>query len=297
MSAVSEHWPAERAVEAGQRTSRFDQTVERVAALGVTVLIAIGFTASYTTLRDLAAEVGGFPPWLAPVVPLSFDVGIVVLSLKVVLAARAGRRARLLRTLVITLSALTVLANGAASPTWSGRLLHAVPPAMFVVCFETVAAGARRAATDELAPPTREPQLPLARWLLAPRETWNLWRERVLAGPIAAPARAPHEQAAAADRPRHGLETGAEVEDVVTDGRDRCRERAPVGAVPGAPLRAGRAPDGARLDVAVAELRRRPHTTAVVLADVLRTAGHEVSVRTAQRVRADAERLLAEAPS
>ncbi|WP_432545820.1 DUF2637 domain-containing protein [Kineococcus sp. SYSU DK004] len=297
MSAVSERWSTEPAVGAGGRTSRFDQAVERVAALGVAVLIAIGFTASYTTLRDLAAVVGGFPPWLAPVVPLSFDVGIVVLSLKVVLAARAGRRARLLRTLVITLSALTVLANGAASPTWSGRLLHAVPPAMFVICFETVAAGARRTATDQFAQRAHEPELPLARWLLAPRETWHLWRARVLAGPVAAPARGPHEQAATADRPPRGVATGAEVEDEVTDDRRRCRERAPAGTVPAAPLRPGRAPHGARLDVAVAELRRRPRTTAVALADVLRAAGHEVSVRTAQRVRSDAERILTEAPS
>ncbi len=62
--------------------------------------MAIEFVASWETLRDLAASVGGFSPWLAPVVPLSFDLGIVVLSLKVVLAAREGRSATALRALV-----------------------------------------------------------------------------------------------------------------------------------------------------------------------------------------------------
>ncbi len=67
--------------------------------------MAIGFVASWETLRDLAASTGGFSPWLAPVVPLSFDLGIVVLSLKVVLAAREGRSATALRDLVVALSA------------------------------------------------------------------------------------------------------------------------------------------------------------------------------------------------
>jgi len=172
----------------GESGSRLDVAAERAAAIGVGLLIVTGFASSYTTLRDLAVNVGGFSGWLSPVVPLSFDVGIVVLSLKVVLAARAGRDARALRALVLALSTATVVANGVASSTLVGRLLHAVPPAMFVVCFETLAATARHDAhARRLAArggPEEDiallPVLTTARWLLAPRETWSIWRSRVL---------------------------------------------------------------------------------------------------------------------
>ncbi len=85
--------------------SRPDELAEGTIAAGLGFLVAIGFVASWETLRDLAASTGGFSPWLAPVVPLSFDLGIVVLSLKVVLAAREGRSATALRALVVALSA------------------------------------------------------------------------------------------------------------------------------------------------------------------------------------------------
>jgi len=165
MTAVPERWPTNHSADDSAAHSRrggdrLDVVAERAAAIGVGVLIATGFLASYTTLRDLAAGVGGFPGWLAPVVPLSFDVGIVVLSLKVVLAARAGRRARVLRVLVVALSATTVLVNGAAASGLAGALLHAVPSAMFVICFETVAAGARSTALTETSAAADGSRLP-----------------------------------------------------------------------------------------------------------------------------------------
>jgi predicted DNA-binding transcriptional regulator YafY len=43
-----------------------------------------------------------------------------------------------------------------------------------------------------------------------------------------------------------------------------------------------------RVDVAVAILRRSPGISAAALADALRDRGHEVSVRTAQRIKAEA---------
>jgi hypothetical protein len=125
---------------------KLDRAIELAVAAGVAVLVAIGFITSYETLRGLAVTDGGFTPWLAQAVPLSFDLGIVVLSLKIVAAARQGRRTVLLRVLVAALSTSTVAVNSTASSGTAGRLLHAIPPAMFVVCFEGLVADARRAA-------------------------------------------------------------------------------------------------------------------------------------------------------
>ncbi|NAZ85232.1 DUF2637 domain-containing protein [Kineococcus indalonis] len=311
-AAVSDRWLAERSAEEG--AGRFDVLAERAAAIGVGVLIVTGFAASYTTLRDLAAGVGGFPPWLAPVVPLSFDVGIVVLSLKVVLAARAGRSARLLRALVVALSVATVLVNGAAAQGLTGWLLHAVPPAMFVVCFETLAAGARHAALHARGSEQQEqrPSLPAARWLLAPRQTWRLWREHVLtiSSPLAQSSelvvsgdRVPADQSEEvlgsrgvpvlpAAKTALPVQLGEPEAGTGPPGGELCEPApGPLSASTAAPTpAAGSSPT--RFEVAVEAVSREPGITAVALAEVLRAAGHGVSMRTAQRVRADAGRHL-----
>lgn len=110
----------------GQRPV-LDQAAAGVVGAGVVCLVLIGFVASYQTLRDLAVSAGSFSPWLAPAVPLSFDLGIVILSLKVVLAARQGRPAVCLRLLVAGLSTATVVANASAALSGVGRLMHIVP--------------------------------------------------------------------------------------------------------------------------------------------------------------------------
>ena len=109
---------------------RLDRAIDLAITSGLVVLVLVGFAASYRTLRDLAAAAGGYPAWLAPAIPLSFDLGIVVLSLKVARAAREGRTAPVLRLLVAALSTATLAANAAAATTPAARLLHAVPPAM-----------------------------------------------------------------------------------------------------------------------------------------------------------------------
>ena len=153
-----------------------DRTIELAIATGVAVLVAIGFVTSYETLRSLAVTDGGFAPWLAPAVPLSFDLGIIVLILKIAAAARQGRHALAHRALVAALSVATVAVSGTASTGTAGRLLHAVPPAMFVICFEGLIADPRRDALPGLRPR-------VGRWaanLLAPITTVRRWREEVL---------------------------------------------------------------------------------------------------------------------
>jgi hypothetical protein len=263
--------------EAGLRT-RADRIMEHAIAAGVAVLVLIGFVTSYDTLRLLAATDGGFPSWLAPAVPLSFDLGIVVLSLKVLAAARAGRTAVVLRALVAGLSAASVAANGAAATASSGmagRLLHAVPPAMFVICFESVIATARQHALA--GRPRRSRTLV---WLLAPKATWRAWRGAVLA--------AANSQEVASDPQALGTHRSR------TDDRSvTTATRRPSGSAAVHPRRS--ASDGHhvspssredRLAVSRQLLEADPHLTASGLAARLAGQGHHVSVRTAQRIKA-----------
>ena len=173
--------------------ARAQQVAEGVTAAGLGLLVVVGFVASYETLRDLAATEAGFSPWLAALVPLSFDLGIVILSLRVVLAAHEGRTATVTRLLVATLALASVAANVAAAATVTGQLLHAVPPAMFVVCFETVIVAARRHALQRLGlRPAVSPHVRPLVWVLAPRATWTAWRDAVLgSGPSVAVGRQP----------------------------------------------------------------------------------------------------------
>ncbi|MFC6007470.1 DUF2637 domain-containing protein [Angustibacter luteus] len=235
--------------------------MDAAIAVGVSVLVAIGFVTSYDTLRLLAATDGGFAPWLAPAVPLSFDLGIVVLSLKVLSAARVGKTALTLRVLVIALSVASVAANGAASAGAPGRLLHAVPPAMFVICFESVIASARRQA---LAGQRRRPRRAIV-WLLAPRATWRTWRAAILAEGQATPMSVTTTPARPSRR-----------QPAQTPRADRARRLEPPAERPG------------RAQVAERVLRTWPDMTAAELAAQLNEHGHQVSVRTAQRIKAQA---------
>lgn len=258
-----------------------DRAAAAVVGAGVVLLVFVGFTASYATLRDLAVSAGRFSPWLAPIVPLSFDLGIVVLSLKVVLAAREGRSAVLLRLLVAGLSASTVVTNASAAPTLIGRLLHAIPPAMFVVCFESVTGSARRGAMRAQGAAVTVPSVRPLLLLLAPLVTCRNWRREVLEELRRTPA-------SAVPAPGFGSmpmrERAAESATALQSAKEATLRHRP-GHTGGA---VGGDASQARLRYAQAELRANPKLTAAALADLLRLGGHPCSVRTAQRVKAQA---------
>jgi hypothetical protein len=256
--------------------ARAQQVAEFVTATGLGLLVLVGFAASYETLRDLAATEAGFSPWLAPLVPLSFDLGIVILSLRVVLAAHEGRTATVTRLLVATLALASVAANVAAAATVTGQLLHAVPPAMFVVCFETVIVAARRHALQRLGlRPVLSPRVRPLVWVLAPRATWTAWRDAVLgSGPSVVVGRQPLARATDVRPTSASRSRGA----AATDG-------------PGLNARGVR-PHDDRHAVAVRVVGLAPDITAARLAAELHRHGHPVSVRTAQRVRATAMAVL-----
>jgi hypothetical protein len=263
-----------------------DRALDIASAIGVGILISVGFPASFDTLLTLAMRRGHFESWLAPAVPLALDVGIITLSLRVCRLAREGRRAVLLRLAVAGLSVGTVAANAAAGQDWLGRRLHGVPPAMFVVCFESVVISIRRHALECMdLLPAPLPRIRGIRWLLAPWTTWRMWRAAVLANTVD-PSWTRFEMSSA--RRVNGLEVDAAAGSaspvVSTAAAKRAVEQ--VAARPSG--RGARRDTGERLAAAIRLLRPEPGMTAPMLATRLRTDGHALSPRTARRLRARA---------
>ena len=253
-----------------------DEAIDVAIMFGIVVLILVGFVTSYRTLLDLAATAGGYPRWLAPAVPLSFDLGIVVLSLKVARSAREGRTAPIMRLLVAGLSTATVLANASAATTPPAKLLHAVPPTMFVICFESVIITARRRALIERnLLPAPLPRLRAAQWLLAPACSWRLWRARVLD------------------------QTGDPVvkDDIVAEPAAAILDSAaaqPTVVVTAASLPASAAGPVSREQIVGDALLRHPRMSAAELRAELGSLGEVVSLRTAQRLLADCKSRMCE---
>jgi hypothetical protein len=138
---------------------------------------------------------------------------------------------------------------------------------MFVVCFESVIITARRRALQARgAWPEPIPRQHPLRWMLAPRQTWHRWTSSVLEP--------------------GSLDTDRRLPDRVTvtqlDITGGPRELPPVDV----PARDD------RHELAISALRDRPTMSAHDLLTVLRRAGHVVSLRTAQRIRAHAAKEL-----
>jgi hypothetical protein len=146
--------------------------------------------------------------------------------------------------------------------------MHAAPPAMFVICFESVAITMRnRALEDRRGRPAPIPRQHPLRWVLAPRHTWSAWRLNVLAA-TQSPAAPATEEAA-----KRGPALGA-------PGYE-TRVRSNVSQRPQA---------SARKEIVMDLLRQNPELTASEVRAVLARRGDVLSLRTAQRLRAQAAR-------
>jgi hypothetical protein len=146
-----------------------------------------------------------------------------------------------------------VVANASAAVGLAGRLLHGVPPAMFVICFESVTLTARRGALAALGMPSRTvPRWHPVRWLLAPRDTWRCWRQAVLDGVTPPPPTVPTAQ--------------------------QTKPRTPS-PIPG---------PGSRHALVERFLQENPDAAAPELRSHLVEHGHAISLRTVQRLRSAA---------
>ncbi|GAA2686863.1 DUF2637 domain-containing protein [Streptomyces lunalinharesii] len=155
-----------------------DWATSTATTAGTYALIGMGFTASYDTIRGIARKRGHFGDTMSNIVPLSFEGGIIILSLHVIREARKGRRAPILRTLVALGALATLITNFSANSTdLAGQLTHVVPVAMFIVCFEYLVHSVRRKALEDmgLVPPPM-PSLRTVEWLLNFGDTFSRWR-------------------------------------------------------------------------------------------------------------------------
>lgn len=182
-SGSSSRWESLRKTRKSATRNRsanewLDVGIDVVASLGTYVLIVLGFTASYSTIRKIAVEKGNFSDTMSHIVPLSFEGGIIILSLRVIREARAGRRALFLR-LIVAMGALATLVTNfrAESQGIEGQLTHVVPVAMFIICFEWMIHSARKKALQDmgLLPPPM-PNLRPVEWLLDFSNSFARWR-------------------------------------------------------------------------------------------------------------------------
>jgi len=151
---------------------------------GIYLLAVGGFYVGYQTLYTQALRVG-FPEDQAVVVAALADLAILLYSRKAVREVKAGRSARIIRTIVALFSLATFALQLRAA--WGDTLsvtFHALPPAVWIIGHEMMLRGRLRDAkaarrTAEIKAGLRPAPLPRIRrawWLLDPAHTFTVWR-------------------------------------------------------------------------------------------------------------------------
>ncbi|MGW7446078.1 DUF2637 domain-containing protein [Kitasatospora sp. NPDC054795] len=153
-----------------------------LAAVGGAALAGIGFSGSYTALKDLGFR-HGFGDF-SYAFPIGVDAGIVALLAMDLHLIRKGAPAPWLRLLAHTFTAATIYFNAASAgpllknPT--GTAMHAVIPVMFVAVVE---AGRRLVIRiTRIEAGHGRDGVPLHRWILAPWPSFRMFRRMRLYG-------------------------------------------------------------------------------------------------------------------
>jgi hypothetical protein len=163
-----------------QRARPDATTALKTAAMVLTPLIcglaALGGIGSFATIRHQAQPWFGSSSWI---VPVGIDLGILALLAWDLLDEYLGLPWPPLRWTAWTFIAATVYLNVAAAhgnPT--AAVMHAAMPVLFITVIEGIRHLIRQATG--LADGTRLEPIPAARWLLAPRSSFLLYRHMVL---------------------------------------------------------------------------------------------------------------------
>ncbi|WP_371793780.1 DUF2637 domain-containing protein [Streptomyces sp. NBC_01471] len=179
-----------------------------VAMVGMPLVGIIGFAASYTTLRRVAAEngFGNTGIWsLAPWIPIGIDASIVALLALDLVMVRSRSPWPVLRFAAHAMTLVTVAFNASdgiksGAGLWAGLTahpvrvgLHGVMPVLFVLGVEASRHLLIKAARIEDG--TASDRVPLHRWVLAPPTTIRLYRQMRLAGVQSYPEMIAREQA------------------------------------------------------------------------------------------------------
>ncbi|MGW2545287.1 DUF2637 domain-containing protein [Kitasatospora sp. NPDC001574] len=157
--------------------------VSVVAIVGAVIVAGVGFTGSYRALVTLA-ETSGLG-WFSHAFPIGIDAAIVVLLALDLHLIRKGTPWPLLRLAAHGMTAATIwfnAASGGGGRVWehpTAAAAHAVIPIGFVLAVEA----ARRLVIQAVRLETGHGGgVPAHRWLLAPWQSWRLYRRMRLWG-------------------------------------------------------------------------------------------------------------------
>ncbi|WP_431784859.1 DUF2637 domain-containing protein [Streptomyces chumphonensis] len=179
--------PAAEAVEGGQTAGQGrSRLLAGVALVGMLVVAAVGFAASYATLEARARDwgFGGLSGWF----PIGVDGAILAfLALDLYLIQR-GRPWPVLRFAAHAMTLATVWFNASEAnvtgASWTDdpvrAAAHGLMPFLFVVGVEAARRAIIHAAQIEEG--TATDRIPLHRWVLSPLRTTRLYRRMRLAG-------------------------------------------------------------------------------------------------------------------
>ncbi|MGV9268094.1 DUF2637 domain-containing protein [Kitasatospora sp. NPDC003701] len=146
-------------------------------AVGALIIAAIGLGGSYLAVRDIAVRkgMGDF----ARIFPIGVDAGILVLLTLDLVLAWLRIPFPLLRPTAWLLTIATIAFNASASwPDPLGVGMHAVIPILFIIVSEAGRHSVARLA--RLSSDRSIDRIRLIRWVLAPGQTWRLWRRMQL---------------------------------------------------------------------------------------------------------------------
>jgi hypothetical protein len=145
-----------------------------IAAVLITISLGLAAGAaasSYESVSHLASRLG-VP--LAILTPGEIDGGLFAIILFDIVLTWARHPLPGLRVAARLFAAGTIVANGAAGwPNPAGVGLRIAAPALFVILVETARAVILRKQRDE---DQAQARIPLLRWVLAPGQTWGIWR-------------------------------------------------------------------------------------------------------------------------
>ncbi|MFJ9461659.1 DUF2637 domain-containing protein [Kitasatospora sp. NPDC101447] len=148
-----------------------------LVALGATFVALIGLAGSYLAVRRVAFGVG--MGQFSYAFPIGVDVGILVLLALDLVLTWLRIPFPLLRPTAWGLTAATIAFNAAASwPDPLGTGMHSVIPVLFIIISEATRHAIARLA--RLSSDRSIEKIRLMRWLLAPRQTWAMWRRMQL---------------------------------------------------------------------------------------------------------------------
>ena len=119
------------------------------------IVAAASFALSFVALRDVAAQTEAVPQYLAWLVPIVIDGGVMCASAVIWAGVAMGRKRQLFPFFVVfVLVAISVVVNAAhAGPSLLAKVIAALPPLVLLATLELVAISTKAAAQPRSSQP------------------------------------------------------------------------------------------------------------------------------------------------